>query len=288
MRTTFLEKSRRPLVSKLAVVVAATVIAGVMSPSSATADELRLGGTGAALANIQRLAETFAATRPELTVKAVPSLGSSGGIKALLAGALDVSVSARRLKDEERSAGATAAEYARSPLVFATSGMAAGGFSRAELVRIYAGETTAWPDGTAMRMVLRPKTESDIQILRDISEDMSRAIDTAFARPGVIEAQTDQDNAEALEVIPGSIGTSTLGQIVAERRALQVLTLDGIEPTPAAAAAGRYPLIKAFYMVVRNDAPPVVREFAAFVLSPAARPILQQQGFWAQGPQPGH
>lgn len=247
---------------------------------TATAEELRLGGTGAGLANIQSLAEAFAASRPGLGVKFVPSLGSSGGIKALLAGVLDVSVSARRLKDEESAKGAVAVEYARTPFVFATRSKVVSGFSLSKLVQMYAGDVDEWPDGSPVRLVLRPTTDSDTQLLRAMSEDMSRAVDRAYARPGFIEVQTDQDNADALESVSGSIGTATLGQIIAENRSLRVLAVDGVEPRAAAAAAGRYPFLKVLFLVVRSDASPLVAQFVAYAQSPEARAILTRHEYW--------
>jgi ABC-type phosphate transport system substrate-binding protein len=82
--------------------------AGIAWPQTApAANVLRLGGTGAGLANIQNLAEAFAKTHPGVVAKVLPSLGSSGGIKALLAGAIDASVSVRRPQERrfERARG---------------------------------------------------------------------------------------------------------------------------------------------------------------------------------------
>ena len=71
----------------------------------ALADAIRIGGTGAAIGTIHLLAEAFKHAHPEHTVKILPSLGTSGGLKALQAGALDIALAARDVNAEEKSAG---------------------------------------------------------------------------------------------------------------------------------------------------------------------------------------
>jgi ABC-type phosphate transport system substrate-binding protein len=58
------------------------------------------------------------------------------------------------------------------------------------------------------------------------------------------------------------------------------LTLDGVEPTAANGAAGRYPHVKRFFYITRTEASADVRRFIAFVNSPAGRDILARTGHW--------
>ena len=88
---------------------------------AASADGLRIGGTGVALGGMSLLAEAFEAAHPDTEIEVLPSLGSSGGVKALLAGAIDLSVSSRALKDAETEKGAIARLYATTPLAVVTS-----------------------------------------------------------------------------------------------------------------------------------------------------------------------
>ena len=70
--------------------------------------ELVIGGTGTALGGMQLLAKAFSEDHPEIKTVVLPSLGSGGGIKALGAGKIDLSLSARPLKDKESATGLTA------------------------------------------------------------------------------------------------------------------------------------------------------------------------------------
>ena len=251
------------------------------SPAQA-GDVLKLGGSGSCLGTMQLLAVAFQKSHPDVQITVVPSLGSSGGIKAVSAGALDIGLSARPLKEDERRLGVTAIEYGRTPFVIATaSSNYASGITTAQLENIYAGKLTTWPDGKPLRLVLRPASESDNDILKGMSPNMRVAVSYALGRKGIAQAFTDQDNADAIEKIPGTVGTTTLAQILAERRALKALSLNGATASPETIAGGNYPYYKTLFMVTSSEAKPLAREFVTFVRSQEGRAILIQNGHWA-------
>jgi phosphate transport system substrate-binding protein len=107
---------------------------------------------------------------------------------------------------------------------------------------------------------------------------MSGAISVALARKGLRMADTDQDNADALETLPGSLGTTTLTQILTENRALRALTLDGVTPTLQSLAAGRYPYYKTLHLITGRSLSPLAKDFVAFVHSPAGQAVLARSG----------
>ena len=249
--------------------------------AQAQPQELKLGGTGAALGTMQLLAQAYAKTRPEARISVLPSMGSGGGIKAVLAGAIQVGLSSRPLSEPETRAGAVAVEYGRTPFVFATS---ASNRSEAvtldQLIDHYSGKLSHWPDGAALRLVLRPIGDSDSETIKAMSPAMRDAKTAAEQRKGMVFTVTDQDTAAAIEKIPGALGPSTLALLLSERPALKALTLDGVVPSAASIASGRYPLYKTMLLVTGPKSPPLAQEFLAFVRSPAGRAILEQTGHW--------
>jgi phosphate transport system substrate-binding protein len=207
------------------------------------------------------------------------SLGSTGAIRAVLAGKVDIGVSARPVTAEENLQGASARAYARTPFVIATGAKNnSASLTPRELVKIYSGEVIRWPDGSPIHLVVRPDADADSIELRAFSAEMSSAITAALARKGLRMADTDQDNADALEKLPGSLGTTTLTQIVTEDRALRPLALDGVAPTLQSLAAGRYHHFKTLYLVTGRNPPPLAKDFVAFVRSPAGQAVLAGSG----------
>jgi phosphate transport system substrate-binding protein len=256
-------------------------VALTLAAFPALAETLRISGTGAALGSVEAVAKAYEKAYPSNQVRVLrPSPGSSGGIKALQAGALDLAVSSRPLKEAERAQGLTAIEFARTPFVVA---VAAGlqrpaGLSLEQLADIYSGRTSVWPNGRPIRLILRPLSDSDTVELRRMSPEMDRAVAVAQERQGMMAAYTDQDSADAIEKTPGAIGTSTLALIVGEKRPLRPLALAGVEPTPGNLADGRYPYSRSFYLVMRKDAGAEARRFAAFLRSAEGRAVLGNNG----------
>lgn len=252
-------------------------------PDARAAGELRVGGNGSALGALRLLAAAYHKRHPDTTVRIVAHLGSSGGIVALKKGALDLAVSARALKSDEQEGGLNAQEYARTPFVFATNRkVSKTGITEYELLGLLNQASPVWPDGSRMRIVLRPESDVDTTLIAQLSPQIEQALASAHARPGMLLAVTDSDCLTTVERTPGALGTAALTQIVTERRSVRTLSYNGVAPTLKNLARGSYPLSKHYYLVQGHSPSPAAREFAAFVTSPAAGKILYRAGNLAQ------
>jgi phosphate transport system substrate-binding protein len=240
---------------------------------------LRASGTGTALGTMRQLAVAFERANPGHRHALLPSVGSSGAFRAVADGALDIGLAGRPPKPGERALGIVARVYARTPFVFGTgprSGVA--GISADEAVRIYRGELERWPNGERVRVVLRPRQDVDTLILRAISPEMAAAVDVALAREGMLVASTNQQCNEILNRTPGSIGPTSLTQLLVEAREITPLAWNGVPPTLENLASGSYPLEKTLLVVVRASPKPAVRRFLAFLASREARTLIERTG----------
>lgn len=263
----------------LSMIFLLTVLITVPASTTYASEVLKLGGSGSCLAVMQRLADAFQQAHPGVQIKIMPSLGSSGGIKAVLSGALDIGLSSRPLKEDERRHGAVEIPFAATPFVIvAHANSPVSDITLPWLADIYVGKVNTWPNGKPLRIVLRPKAESDNTVLKSMSGEMNRAVTAALERKGMIIALTDQDNADAIENIPGTLGAATLGQITAERRRLKLLSINGVTPSTQAMTDGSYPYYKTFTMVTGAIMSPLAQKFIAFVDSNQGREILLKTG----------
>ena len=243
------------------------------------ADSIKIGGTGTGLGAMKLMAQEFNKSRPDAQLIVTPSLGSTGAIRAVLAGAVDIGISARPLTPEENRQGASSRAYARTPFIIATGAKNnAAGLTLPQLVEIYSGQVSRWPDGRPIRLVVRPYNDTHTIAMRAFSAEMNTAITAALARKGLRMADTDQDNVHALENLPGALGTTTLTQIVAENRAIRPLALDGVTPTLQSLAAGRYRYFITLHLVTGRDPSPLAKDFVAFIRSPAGQAVLAGSG----------
>jgi phosphate transport system substrate-binding protein len=240
---------------------------------------LKIGGTGTALGTMTLLANAFNQANPGLTAIVLPSVGSTGGIKAVSAGAIGLGVSGRPLTGAEQARGLVATEYGRSPVVLAvSSATGVSGITRRELIDIYAAKITHWPNGTPIRLVLRPEADINTITLKTLSPDVKDAVTAAEKRRGMLVALTDQDAAEHLEKTAGALGPTTLNEIVSGGRKLKALSLDGVAPSAATIADGSYPIFLRFFLVTGAQPLTATKQFIAFVQSNAGRRILVETG----------
>lgn len=271
-----------PFQSRARTSLLAALIAA-MTCLNASAQEVKIGGTGAALGTMKILADAYARRHPDFKFVVLPSLGTSGGIKALRASAIHISLSSRPLTDSESQGGFVATEYGRTPFIFATSAATrATEITTGTLAELYAGKADKWPDGTPVRLVMRPLGDSDTEVIKAISPAVRVAKEAAEKRPGMLFTVTDQETADSIEKVPGSLGPSTLALVLSEKRAMRPLSLDGVAPDVKALADGRYPLSKTMYLVTPATPAPAVQGFVDFVRSPAGRALLAQNGHWVR------
>lgn len=257
------------------------IVAHILTlPAVAFAEEsITIAGTGSILASIKILGQAFEGLYPHTKVKVLPSLGSTGGIKAVSKKAIDIGVSSRVLNNEECSLGLSVIEFGKSPLIFVVNkSVPVSNITSHDIVTIYSGDRTIWPDGQRIRFPLRQYNETDVALVKKISPEISNAIDVAMSRPGMVTALTDQDNVDMIEKVSGTFGVTTLVQVISEKRHLKILSYNGVMPNSQNLASGSYPLSKPFFTVTQKNMSEPVRQFLAFMRSFQGKKILEECG----------
>jgi len=243
------------------------------------ADTLRVGGTGAGSGALQALAKAFEKHHPGRSVLVLPSIGSSGGVRAVLDGKLDVGCISRPLTPEERPRGLVEVPWATTAFVFATQVTSTPmDLCLAGIEEIYAGRRTQWPDGRPIRLIMRPRSDTAFAYLSGFTPGMRAALERAHDLPGVCIGITDQETLTHLERTPGSFGTTVLGLVVSEGRKVRVLAVDGIPPS-----SPDYPFALTLTLIHRPGAlSPALRDFLDFLRSKAGQQILAKGGYRAR------
>lgn len=262
-----------------AIALILSCLAVAASAAPVHAETIRVAGTGGAIEAMRLAGEAFQKTHPQTTVAIVPGLGSRGGLRAVQAGAVDIAVSGFPAPAAERNL--ISVELGRTPIIFTTASRGpVAGVTMADLVEIYSGRRTAWPDGSRLRVILRPNGNSDTAVLRALSPAMNRAVEDGFKLPGVKIAATDRDAANAIGSIPGAFGMSTLLHARAGARPLTPLLVGGVAPGLAALANGSYPYAKTLYLLTRAQSAVAVQQYLGFLASPAGRELLSGLGLY--------
>jgi phosphate transport system substrate-binding protein len=260
--------------------VAIMMILAFLAPAVFAEGTVRVSGTGGAIGGLKLLGEAFGKKHPGVEVNVLPSLGSTGGIKAVAAGKLDLAVSARRLKVEENVQGLVEEPYGKTAFIFATStSNPAEGLTLSEIQDIYSGKKTTWPDGNKIFLVMRPTADAYTDFLVKLSPGMKSAVESAQKRPGMFTGVTDQDAADQIERTPGSFGVTSSSLVASEKRKIKSLAVDGISPVDKNSVNEKYPYLMSFYLVYLKDRNTgTVRIFMDFIDSMEGVKILRMNG----------
>ena len=144
------------------------------------------------------------------------------------------------------------------------------------ITALYGAPDARWDDGTPIKVILRPKGDTETTALTDAFPGMDIVLERLRARRDIPIAATDQDNADAAERMAGSLVSITATQITTEQRNLRMVAIDGVAPTFENFASGRYPLGKALYLVTRADASAATLRFVAFMHTEQGQRVLRE------------
>jgi len=248
--------------------------------SASSKQTLIISGTGSSIGTMQLMAKGFQKKHPNVNVDVLPSIGSTGGIRAVRKGKLDIGLSNRLLEPEERSAEIRETPYGRTAFIFgARDSNPAKGFTLAEIEEIYLGKRKNWPDGTPIRLILRSVSDTFSVYLASINPGLKSASEKAHSIPGVFVGNTDQEAAVQIEKTPGSLGTTSSSVVAAGKRKIKALSVDGVDPTLSNVSAGKYPYAMTLSLVYKKDKyRGAIKDFIEFVFSKDGQKILSDNG----------
>jgi phosphate transport system substrate-binding protein len=240
-----------------------------------------VAGSGSNLAATHALADAYKQRNPGMDVQVPPSIGSTGGVRAVADGSIAVGLVSRPLTEGERELGLSVVPYARTAIVLgAHPTVADEGITTNDLVEIYAGRKTKWSDGRDIVVLTRQPNDSSIEVLQATIPGFKQVYLESQQSKRWATMFTDRDMDLALMRTPYAIGLVDMGAISAGHLAIKPLKINGVAPTAAEVRAGRYTLVKALSFVVdpRKKSPDAQR-FIDFSLSKEGATVLATIGY---------
>jgi phosphate transport system substrate-binding protein len=231
---------------------------------------------------LELLSKEFSKSRPEVSFDYLPSSHTAGGIQGAQSGELDLGATSRYVDATEKKLGLVEFEFARDGMVFVTNqATKVAGITAAQLKEIYAGKITKWSQvGVSglkdddMVVIDRPwHTSAKIVLMEQLFGEKF-----VFG-PKLVMVERALDTNEALIRTSNSLGYTSLGAIVMEKLPLNLLKVDGVEPTPDNIKSGKFPYYRPMAVVYKQAPKPAVLDFVAFVKGPEGRRIIEANGF---------
>jgi phosphate transport system substrate-binding protein len=245
------------------------------SPASPTRDVPTIAGTGAAFPVLTMLASEFERSTGT-TIAIAPSIGSGGGLRALADGAIDCAIVSRAVAPDEFEGRLIT--FAQAPVVIAAGvDVPVHALTGQELIDLYTGKLTTWPNGPPVGLLLREPGDSGTRVFEEHFPAFADAHAQA-ARSGLHPVLlTELAMQRALLDRPRSVGVFDYPATRFGHLPLVVLAIDGLHPE-ADGAAAQYPLVRPLSLVLPRDVRREIADFADFVTGAQGRGILEAGG----------
>jgi phosphate transport system substrate-binding protein len=223
------------------------------------------------------MATLFSRQHPETAIEVPDSVGTSGGIKAVLAGQAELARTARPLRAEEKAAGLAETVFATAPVVFAVNPSVTGlpGLTAEQALAVFSGRVRDWSElGGAPGPVFPVCRKTP-----ETSRDRLDAAIPGFADLDCRNQAVAYSTPEAVSLVaahPGAIGYFTLPAMAGTP--LRPLAFEGVAPTPENLGRGTYVLSVPFALAYKPPLGPAAARFLAAFGQADARALLAQFG----------
>ncbi len=244
--------------------------------TTANADILTIPGTGASQLLLRDLARSFESKNSDIRLEIPHSIGSRGGIRALVQGKTQVARISRPLSEEERQYGLHAIYFAVSPIVFITHPSVADvtSFSHQDIISIYSGQIRSWEALGGPPRKLYPVTRDSGSVLGAIRSAVNGFPDAKL--PIAKPVASIIDMVEAVESHPFSLGFSTLN--LARSHEVNILDFNAVAADEDAVISQRYPISVRFGLAFKNVDDPTLQRLIDFLYSESAAAIMRAHG----------
>lgn len=245
--------------------------------SNYSGQKIVIAGSGDSQYLIKKLSSELTRQLGDVIIDVPDSIGSTGGIKALLEGTADLARTARGLKEEEKKQNLYEKVFALSPVVFVVhpETVDIDNLTFDQIIDIYSGKITNWEQLGGQNAKIYPVTresgDSSLQALRvsipgfdQIENTVAKVMNTTPKTVTLLE-----DHSKTIGFLPRSAVDITK---------LKPLTINGYAPTEENIKGGKYPLAVPFSLVHKDETVSLAKKFLHFLFSPQAKEIILESG----------
>lgn len=259
------------------VLVAMGDQSAIAQPASET---LVFAGCDSNIPLTRHLARVFMQNHPEVKIQ-LTTVGSTNGVALAAAGAIEIGLVSRPLREAEEGLGLTFLPYAKTAVIIgADPDTPDTTLTAAELLSFYRGTKLRWNSGREIILLTREEGDSSVASLKEAIPGFAEAYAAGSNTSHWTILYSEPQMHEALLMLPFALGLTDLGTMTLERLPIKVLAVDGAAPTLENIASGRYPFVKTLGFVWRDETLPVsARAFVKFVHSEEGAGLLRAHGY---------
>lgn len=265
------------LIMVFAMAALALTACGRPADQGGTAQNITLNGSTSVQPLAEELAKAYKAKNPNVNID-IQGGGSGVGIKSANDGVVDIGMSSRDLKQEEK--GLKEFKIAVDGIaVIVNPANKVTNLTMDQIRKIYTGEITDWSQigGAAGKITVVTREEgsgtrgaftelSGLQVKEgDKTVDKTTATAITQGSTGAVMTTVASD--------PNAIGYASFGS--AEGNAsVKLISVDGVAITDENIYAGTYKISRPFLMLTKEEPAGAVKGFLDFILSPEGQDIV--------------
>ncbi len=264
---------------KVLKVTALIALLSFFSYSLARAETLKVAGSGGMITLVTELANAYMKANPEDKIEVKQkSIEAKGGIIGAYRGVLDIGMAARNLKPKELALGLKVVEIARVATVVGVNAESVKieGITSEQLCSIYKGDITNWKELGGNDALIKPFTRPDADSTKVSVRKGIACFKKLKESDNVVIMPKSRDMFNALISTPYSIGFTDSVAVLKSNGKIRALKLDGVEPTPAAVAQGKWPIVKHFNLLIGKSNKKAIKKFIDFIKSEEGRKIIEK------------
>ncbi len=271
-------------------------LAALMAFSAAVSaqDFIQIKGSDTSVNLVQRLAEVFMETNPNTAI-AVTGGGSGVGIAALIANKVQIADASRPMKEKEYAAakenGVIATEIAigiDALSVVVHHDNSVKSLSMAQVGAIFRGEVTNWKEvgGPNLPISLygrQPNSGTYVFFQEHVlgNKDYSARMKQMNGNAQIIEAISSDKS--GISYVGVGYLFDDKGQLLPGIKVLEIFAGAAKPVSPLVKEniqCGDYPIARALYQYTNGKPKGQVKDFVAFILSPAGQRVVEEMGFY--------
>jgi phosphate transport system substrate-binding protein len=248
------------------------MLAFAMTLSAAAAvraDTVTVAGSGGMIPLLTMLGDAYMKKHPRDTIKvSKSSITQSGGVLAARSGAVDIGMSARPVAMHEMDDSVAAYHIADVAATVAVhKNVRVANLSSQQLCAIYSGRITNWREvgghDAPIIVLTRPESDSTKMTLRDGIGCFKGLQETVKAQ----KMFKSNDMLTALQRLPDTIGIIDVIALEQAQGNAHPVRLDAMSPSAKEIAAGRWPVVKHYTLIIRKERKKGVDRFMHFIRS---------------------
>lgn len=232
---------------------------------------INIAGSTSVMPFTEKLAEYFMLGTPNFIVN-VQAGGSTAGVQASMNHTVDIGMSSRELKQEEKSLqetvicydGIAIAVHPTNPLLY---------LKMSQVRDIFDGKIKNWKELGWIDRRIDAVTREEGSGTRGAFEEL--VMNRAEIDEGIMVQDSNGSVKEVLATDPYAIGYLSMGTV---DRKVKVVAVDNVAPTVENAKLKKYKIVRPFLYLTMGEADNNVKTFINFVLSREGQNILKKEG----------